>query len=169
MEKIDYTQGMAQFAQKLSSGGVFLTAGIERPNTMTIGWGSIGVIWGKPMLTVLVRPSRHTFSLIRESGAFTVSIPTENPLKAELAFAGTASGREVDKFEGHGLTAVPGELVNAPTIAECGLHYECTVCYDQAMEPERLNAPYLDRFYPEGDFHTVFIGEIVACYRRSAV
>lgn len=161
---MDYTQGMTQLAQRLADGGVFLTSGSDQPNTMTIGWGTVGVVWGKPMLVVLVRKSRHTYQKIVESGCFTISIPTKNPLKRELQFAGTESGRDVDKFYGHGLTAVPGKTVKAPIIPECGLHYECEIRYDQDMDSARLDETMLRRFYPHDDFHTVFYGEIKACY-----
>ena len=59
--------------------GVFLTTqGKDRkPNIMTIGWLQGGIIWGRPILTVLVRPSRYTFTLLEENPSFTVGVPTE--------------------------------------------------------------------------------------------
>jgi flavin reductase (DIM6/NTAB) family NADH-FMN oxidoreductase RutF len=164
MRDIPYTEAMAITTERLSHGGAFLTVGGEKPNTMTIGWGSIGFFWNRPVFMAVVRPSRHTYDMLMKSGTFTVSVPTKNPLKAELAFAGTASGRDVDKFSGHGLTAAPARKVDAPIVAECGLHFECRVLLTQDMTPDHMDERVLKAAYPNGDLHTMFFGEILACY-----
>ncbi len=165
MQNIDYTQAMAEATERMSHGGVFLSVGGETPNTMTIGWGSIGFYWGKPVFTVVVRPSRHSYDMLIKSGEFTVSVPTSDALKPLLGFAGGVSGRDVNKFQGHGLTAAPAQKVGAPIVAECGLHFECKLLLQQDMTPNRMDAEVQKRAYPDGDYHTMFFGEIVACYR----
>ncbi len=164
MRDIPYTEAMAIATERLTRGGAFLTVGGQTPNTMTIGWGSIGFFWNRPVFLAVVRPSRHTYDLLTQSGTFTVSVPTKNALKAELAFAGTASGRDVDKFSGHGLTAAPARMVDAPIVAECGLHFECRVRLAQDMTPERMDPDVIKTAYPRGDLHTMYFGEILACY-----
>ncbi|MEM2178234.1 MAG: flavin reductase [Nitrososphaerota archaeon] len=69
-----------------------------KPNVMTIGWGSIGIIWYKPVFTVLVRPSRYTHKLIEETEDFTINVPKKG-MKDIIDFCGSVSGREVDKFK----------------------------------------------------------------------
>ena len=165
MKKVNYLDVMGEATDRMSHNGVFLTVGGEQPNTMTIGWGWIGYCWKKPVFVVVVREQRHTYEMIKAAGEFTVSVPTVNPLKAELAFAGTKSGRDVNKFDGHGLTAVPAQQVNAPIVAECGLHFECRTLLTQDMTADRMDASVIDRCYPLHDFHTMFFGEIVDCYR----
>ncbi len=164
MKEILYTEAMARTTQKLSHGGAFLTVGGSTPNTMTIGWGAIGFFWNRPVFLAVVRASRHTHDMLLSSCAFTVSVPTNRDLKAELAFAGTASGRDVDKFSGHGLTAAPALKVDAPIVAECGLHFECRVRLTQEMTEGRMDPSVLKTAYPHGDLHTMFFGEILACY-----
>lgn len=164
MKEINYTDALKTTAEHLSGSGIFLTVNGETPNTMTIGWASIGYMWRKPVFTVLVRPQRHTFDMIQKADSFTVSVPTKNALKKELAFAGTASGRDVNKFEGHGLTAVPAQEVNAPIIQECGLHFECRKLLTQDMTPDRMDPELVSGIYAPGDFHTMFFGEILRCY-----
>ena len=61
---------------------------------MTIGWAFFGPAWRKRLFIAMVRPQRHTFGLMEKAEEFTVSIPTTRPLKEELAFAGSRSGRE---------------------------------------------------------------------------
>jgi flavin reductase (DIM6/NTAB) family NADH-FMN oxidoreductase RutF len=164
MKEISYTEAMALTTQKLTRGGAFLTVGGPTPNTMTIGWGAIGFFWNRPVFLAVVRLSRHTHGLLLNSGTFTVSVPTKNDLKQQLAFAGTASGRDVDKFSGHGLTAAPALKVDAPIVAECGLHFECRVRLMQDMTADRMDPSVLKTAYPVGDLHTMFFGEILACY-----
>ena len=165
MKKIHYLEAMAETVDRMAHGGVFLNVGGERPNTMTIGWGWIGHCWRKPVFAVVVRPQRHTYGMIQRAGEFTVSVPTSAPLREELAFAGTKSGRDVDKFDGHGLTAVPALQVSAPVIGECGLHFECRTLLTQDMTGDRMDPRVIDYAYPEHDFHTIFFGEILECYR----
>lgn len=164
MKKLNYLEALAPMTDKLSHGGIFLTVPGEKPNTMTIGWASAGFYWGKPVFVALVRPQRHTYGLIEKAGEFTISVPTKNPLRAELAFAGTKSGRDFDKFDGHGLTAAHAQVVNTPIIAECGLHFECKILYRQEMSENGMCPEVLEHAYPQRDFHTMYYGEIVACY-----
>ena len=164
MKEINYLDALRTTTEHLSGRGIFLTVGGETPNTMTIGWASIGYMWNKPVFTVLVRPQRHTFEMIKKAGSFTVSVPTKNPLKAELTFAGTKSGRDFNKFEGHGLTAVPAQEADAPIIKECGLHFECRILLAQDMTPDRMDPELVNGIYAPRDFHTMFFGEILRCY-----
>lgn len=81
----------------------------DKPNAMTIGWATLGIVWGKPILTVYVRPSRYTFGLIEKTGDFTVNVlPRE--LEEIASFCGNISGRDCDKFEAKGLVAVPSGI-----------------------------------------------------------
>ena len=149
----------------LSHGRALLTVGGEKPNTMTIGWGSIGYFWNKPVLMVVVRPQRHTYPALLESKQFTVSMGVSDAHKDIFAFAGRNSGADVDKFNGHGLTAVPARTVDAPIVGECELHFECRTLLEQDMTPDAMDKSVIERAYPDGDFHRMFFGEIVACYR----
>lgn len=166
MKHISYLEAMPEVAKKLAHGGVFLNVGGETPNTMTIGWGWMGPCWGKEIFAVLVRPQRHTYEMIKKAGEFTVSVPTDaEPMRKELAFAGTASGRDGNKFEGHGITAAPAQKVGAPIVAECGLHFECRILLAQDMTGDRMDSSVKESCYPAEDYHTMFFGEIVDCYR----
>ena len=52
---------------KILSNGAFLNTCAEgKSNSMTIAWGSLGFMWGKPVFTVMVRQSRHTYQLIEK-------------------------------------------------------------------------------------------------------
>ena len=165
MKRISYLEAMAETAEHLDHGGIFLNVGGSTPNTMTIGWGWMGPCWGKNIFVVAVRPQRYTYDILKANGEFTVSVPTNNALRKELAFTGTKSGRDFNKYEGHGITAAAAQKVNAPIIAECGLHFECRVVLTQDMTADRMDPAILERHYPARDLHTMFFGEIVDCYR----
>jgi flavin reductase (DIM6/NTAB) family NADH-FMN oxidoreductase RutF len=143
--------------------GAFLTVKVgEALNTMTIGWATIGFAWRKPIMMVMVRNTRHTFSLIEKAADFTVSVPTGD-MKKEIAFCGTKSGRDVDKFKECRLKTVPSQKVGSPIIQIPGIHIECRIVYKSAIDPSRLTREY-DQIYPEKDYHTLYFGEIQACY-----
>ncbi len=158
---VNYLDVMGYAMHKMSTQGVFLSV---PGNTMTIGWGWIGYCWKKPVFTVVVRPQRHTFDLIKKSGCFTVSVPTSDALRPQLLMAGTRSGRDIDKFTGHGLTAQQAQSVDAPIISECGLHFECRTLMVSDMRNTDMDTDVSRLNYPKEDFHEMFFGEITACY-----
>lgn len=143
--------------------GAFLTvrAG-DALNTMTIGWATIGIAWRKPVMMVMVRSSRHTFRLIEKAADFTVSVPNGDAKKA-LAFCGTKSGRDLDKFKACGLKTAPGRNVVSPIIQIPRIHIECRIVYKNPIDPAQLTHDY-DPLYPDKDYHTLYFGEIQACY-----
>ena len=80
--------------------GAFLTVKSgEKTNTMTIGWGYIGIMWNKPYFMAMVRPGRYTHELLKNSDNFTVSVPFGENLNKELGICGTKSGRDINKGE----------------------------------------------------------------------
>jgi flavin reductase (DIM6/NTAB) family NADH-FMN oxidoreductase RutF/nitroreductase len=96
-----------------------------KPNIMTAAWA--GIANSEPVsIAVSVRPSRETYKNIKETGYFTVNVPSE-AYAAHMDYAGNVSGRDEDKFEVLGLTPVKGEFVNAPYISEFPIVLECKV------------------------------------------
>lgn len=164
--EIKYNELVKETLDQLPN-GIFLTVkDQDKLNTMIIGWGNIGIIWRKPIFQVLVRYSRYTYQLLENAGEFTVSVPLNKDLKKAIAFCGTKSGRDFDKFKECNLTAEQGRVLNTPIIGECDLHYECKVVYQQAIEPALLNQELKSQVYPKLDYHVMYFGEIVACYKK---
>lgn len=164
MKKLTLTEAIAPATEALMKGRALLTVGGDMPNTMTIGWGFIGYCWNKPVFTVVVRKQRHTHDILLEKGEFTVSMVSDDRLKAQLAFAGTASGRDTDKFSGHGLTKENAQKTDAPIVKECTLHFECKTRLVQEMTEEQMDKEISNRCYPAKDFHTMIFGEIIDIY-----
>lgn len=114
-----------------------------KSNITTIAW--TGIINSEPPLVyVSIRPSRHSYSIIKESREFAINIPDEK-LVVAADFCGTKSGKEIDKFKEAKLTKEKAKIVKAPLIKECPINIECKL-----KEIKHLGS------------HDMFIGEIVA-------
>jgi len=162
---VPYTDYFALTIQRMQEDGLLLvTTGTDgKPNVMTIGWGTIGSIWARPIFIVLVRHSRHTYSFMEQVSDFTVNVlPRELAVAASLC--GTVSGREHDKFQEAGLTPIPSREVRSPVIKECVVHYECRTVNRVDMVPDALVQSVRAQFYKKGDFHRIYFGEIVSSY-----
>jgi flavin reductase (DIM6/NTAB) family NADH-FMN oxidoreductase RutF len=162
---VRYTDYFAQTIQRMGEDGLLLvTMGADgKPNVMTIGWGTMGSIWSRPVFVVLVRPSRHTYSRLEQVGEFTVNVPPRE-LAAAVNHCGTVSGRGHDKFQEMRLTPAPSREVRPPIIRECVVHYECRTLHRNDVVPEALAQAVREEAYPSGDFHRIYFGEIVAAY-----
>ena len=128
-------------------------------NPMTIGWGVFGWIWGRPIFTVLVRPSRYTYGCIEATGDFTVNVqPADRKDIADLC--GAVSGRDHDKMAELGLSPLPSRHISTPGIAECPIVFECAVVHRNDVDPPALAGDIKAHYYAQGDYHRVYFGVI---------
>jgi len=163
-QKIHYNEYASEMIKQLEK-GLFITTKVNKKvNTMTIAWGHIGIIWGKPVFIAYVRYTRDTFKMLEQANEFTISVPLKKDLKKELSFCGTKSGRDYDKINECDLKTRNARVVNTPILADCELHYECKVIYKQAMEPGLIPNDVKQRYYKDNNFHMVYYGEIVDSY-----
>jgi flavin reductase (DIM6/NTAB) family NADH-FMN oxidoreductase RutF len=130
-------------------------------NCMTVSWGAFGVIWGRPMAMVVVRPHRHTHGFTERHDSFTLSAFPET-YRPALDYCGSHSGREGDKAKAAGITPEAARVVKSPAFAEADLVVECRKTYFDALEPGHFLADWIEANYPEKDYHTMYFGEIVA-------
>ena len=150
---------------KLDGNGILLVAG-DPPNPMTIGWGTIGHIWNKQIMTVLVRPVRHTFNLMESVKDFSVCV-LPNAFRKELNTCGTKSGRDVDKISTCNFNVEKCSKADSFFIAESTIHFECRILHKHLLDPATLDPKIIRRYYPLKDFHMVYYGEILGIYRKS--
>ena len=150
--------------------GILLTTKVgEKVNTMTIGWGHIGVEWSRPIFVAYVRETRQTREMLDASGEFTVNVPVGEFDPAILGFCGTKSGRDVNKIEALGLHLEQSDVVAVPGIKELPLTLECKVIYKQKQDLSAIPEDILARYYPEDetgfrDYHYVYYGQILNAY-----
>jgi len=164
MKDRSYLENLDSIMESLTKGAFLTVKSDDSINTMTIGWATIGFVWRKEVFMVAVRDSRHTFNLIEKSNDFTVTIPTDTSSKDAVMFCGTKSGRDYDKFIECGLQTRKAVTVDSPIIDIPGIHYECKIIYKSAMDNTNLDEK-LEKLYPAKDYHTLYFGEILACYQ----
>ncbi len=144
-----------------------LAAGKEGDlNAMTIAWGGLGELWGKPVVTVYVNHSRYTHTLMELYDYFTVTAFPEE-MRGALNYIGTHSGKtEKNKLKNAGLTTTFTELGN-PTFKEGNLIIECRIIYSAPLEVDNmLDDDIVKRYKDNKPLHTIFIGEIVNVWKR---
>ena len=150
--------------------GILLTTKADgKVNTMTIGWGHIGIEWGKPIFVAYVRESRYTKQMLEANGEFTVNVPMGSIDGKILGYCGTKSGRDTDKIADLGLTLEAPEVISVPGIQELPLTLECRVIYKQKQDLSAIPENILTRYYPADetgyqDYHYAYYGEIVSAY-----
>ncbi len=166
LEKVNVEQLDLNVFRAIGKQWMLVTAG--RPgecNTMTASWGGLGVLWGAPVATAYIRPQRYTKEFIDREGYFTLSFLPEQYREA-LAYCGSHSGRDGDKWAATGLTTAAADC-GAAYVAEAELVLVCRKQFCQRMDPDCI----LDRaaeakWYPNHDYHDIYIGEIVEAYQR---
>jgi flavin reductase (DIM6/NTAB) family NADH-FMN oxidoreductase RutF len=129
-------------------------------NSMTVSWGGLGFIWGKPLAIVVVRPQRYTLEFMERSGDFTLCAFPE-ACRGALNVLGTKSGRDIDKIGGCGLTPIALPSVRSPGYDEADLIIACRKTYWQDLDPGHFLASYIEPQYRK-DYHRMYFGEVVA-------
>ena len=144
---------------------MLITAGTaDHCNTMTASWGGLGVLWGEPTATIYVRPQRYTKEFIDREEYFTLSF-FGSDYRKELALCGAKSGRELDKTRECGFTVACGEG-GAPYFEQARLVLVCRKQYTQDMDPNAMPAAVKEKWYPNKDYHTMYVGQIVEVYTK---
>ncbi|MBR5367970.1 MAG: flavin reductase [Lachnospiraceae bacterium] len=148
------TDIFSQFDKKWA----LLTAGNKDSfNTMTISWGGLGTLWGKPVSTVYVRTSRLTHDFMDREDYYTVSFFPEQ-YKKQLGVLGSKSGRDMDKMKDSGLT--PKFIGNSVTFEEAEITLVCKKLFMQPLEVERIPADIRNALYSKDAPHDMYIGEV---------
>jgi flavin reductase (DIM6/NTAB) family NADH-FMN oxidoreductase RutF len=143
-------------------------------NSMVIGWGHIGIEWGRPIFVAYVRESRFTKEMVENHGEFTINVPVGEFDSNIIRICGTKSGRDMDKIKELGLHLVESEHVDVPGIREFPLTLECKVIYKQKQDLSSIPDDIINRYYPEipgadfdgqsRDYHYAYYGQIVGAY-----
>lgn len=145
---------------KIGSEWMLITAGDENGfNTMTASWGGMGVMWSKNVVTTYIRPQRYTKEFVDANETFTVSFYGPEYKKA-LNLCGTLSGRDCDKVAEAGLT--PLFIDGTTAFEEANMIFVCRKLYSDPMPAENfLDKENDQKWYPDKDYHTMYISEVV--------
>lgn len=145
---------------------MLITAGDnQKVNTMTASWGGVGVLWGQNVVTAYIRPQRYTKEFVDEQDCFSLSF-FSGQYQKELSVLGTVSGRDQDKInQVHFHTTY---LDNVPTFEEASYVFIVEKIYEDTIKPEQfINHSLDERWYPNKDYHTIYIAKIKAVYVKA--
>lgn len=118
---------------------------LDEYNIITIAWtGTVNS--DPPMCSISVRPNRHSYPILKRTGAFVINL-VDKELTPIADWCGVRSGKKFNKFLETGLTPIRATKVNAPMIEEAPVNLECKVT----------------QVIPLGT-HDLFLAEIVAVH-----
>lgn len=148
---------------KIGSDWLLITAGDESGfNTMTASWASMGVLWGKNVITTYIRPQRYTKEFVDSHDTFTISFYS-NRHKAALELLGKKSGRDGDKVAETELT--PYFLEGTTAFKEASIIFVCRKLYQDPLKAKNfIVKDEIKKWYPDKDYHTMYISEIVKVF-----
>lgn len=130
----------------------------DKFNTMTVSWGGVGIMWGKPVAYTFIRPQRYTFEFTETNDYFSMSFFDEE-LRDALKFCGSKSGRDYDKVKETGLTTAFSEN-GVPYFEEAKLVFICKKMYSQFLKEDSItDADSVSKWY-NNDYHKMYISEI---------
>lgn len=133
-------------------------------NTMTASWGLSGYLWNKNIITTYIRPQRHTYEIAKKNDIFTLSFLEENQ-RDVLRFCGRTTGKKIDKVKETGLT--PIELDGGIAFEQAKMIFICKKIYEQDISVNSfLDLDIVKKNYPNHDYHTSFVGEIISLYKK---
>ena len=158
-----------EICKALPKGILITTKNGDFVNSMTIGWGHMGIDWSRPIFVAYIRESRHTKTMLENNGEFTINVPMGEYDRNILAVCGRKSGRDMDKIKELGLHLVESDVVSVPGIEELPLTLECKVIYKQKQDLSAIPEDIIKTYYPADDtgfqdYHYAYYGEIVNAY-----
>lgn len=176
-QKVEWTGFSMDIIRALPDGILLTTKNGDEVNSMTIGWATIGMCWGKPVFQAFVREHRYTMEMLEKNPEFTVNVPLgtiNKKAKKIAAICGSNHGNEMDKIKEAGLTPVESDIVAAPGFKEMPLTLECRVLYKQLQDMNAYPADIAETFYPQDvdssaygankDAHVMIIAELLNTY-----
>ncbi|MCI5581972.1 MAG: flavin reductase [Phocaeicola plebeius] len=161
MKELSMSELTDNMVEAIGKEWMLVTAGTpEKFNTMTASWGGTGVLWGKPVAFVFIRPERYTYEFTEAGDGLTLSFLGAAHKKVHQV-CGSTSGRTTDKVAAAGLHPVFTPDGNV-CFEEARLVLECKKLYADNLRPEGFTDPSLiDRWYNgHGGFHRMYVAAI---------
>lgn len=160
MKHIDISQFNENVFKLIGKDWMLITAGNQdKCNTMTASYGSFGILFGKPVAHIYVRPERYTYEFLEKENYFTLSFFNES-YRNLLQYCGKTSGRDEDKINKFNLN-LQFTKENAPYFKEAKLTIICKKLFMQDLSKDFLLDSSLKKsLYDNGGEHRMYVGEI---------
>lgn len=129
-------------------------------NAMTVNWFQMGHLWREDVVTIYIRPQRHSYPLLNQEETFSLCFfaPNEETRK-KLAFLGASSGKDCDKLAECGYSAQYDGAT--PFIAQAKWAFICEKIYVQDLERQGfLNQDLVAKEYAANDYHRMIVARI---------
>lgn len=151
---------------KIGTEWMAVTAGdSEKVNTMTASWGTIGVLWGKNVVSVFIRESRYTKEFVDKHDTFSLTF-FDHKLKAALKYFGAVSGRTEDKIANAKMN-IDYAADGTPYIDEGNLVLICRKLSATRISPDQFIDTGIDEtWYKDKDYHTMYVAEVTEILAR---
>ncbi|MBQ7095459.1 MAG: flavin reductase [Clostridia bacterium] len=167
LKHIDISDFQENAFQLIGSDWMLISAGnSDQCNTMTASYGGLGILFGKPVAQIYVRPERYTYEFLEKNDSFSLSFFSEQYRK-ELQYCGRTSGRNEDKIKtcGFKLLYTPEQT---PYFEEARLTIICKKIYVQDLSRDLLMDDKLrEGVYHSGGDHRMYVGEIVDMFYQN--
>lgn len=162
MKKISVSELKDNMFDAIGKEWMLVTAGTpEKFNMMTASWGGTGILWGKPVAFIFIRPERYTYEFIEKGDTLTLSFLGEAHRDIHK-ICGSQSGRDIDKVAASGLKPYVTENGNI-AYEQARLVLECKKLYADFIDADNfVDKLLISRWYGEGHggFHKMYILEI---------
>lgn len=166
-EKISPLEIEGNAIKMISKEWMLVTAGTETDfNMLTASWGGFGELYNKPVAICFIRPDRYTFNYIDNGDTFTLSFYSED-FREVLNYCGSASGRNEDKVKGSRLTPLMLPSNKGIAFRQAKLIIECRKLVSIPITADAINQPEVKAERTKYPLHKIFIGEIVAVYKKN--
>ena len=130
----------------------------DKVNTMTASWGGIGIMWGKPVAYLVIRPQRYTKEFIDNSDTLSINF-LDSSYRSTLTYLGKVSGRDEDKITNSKLTTSFDDAT--PYFEESNKVLLCKKLFAQELTADSfIDKTLLEKWYPGNDLHTLYVVEI---------
>ncbi len=165
-EKVNVDELMMSPTKEIGKNwGILTGTSREGFNSMTVSWGSIGVLWSRPCVFAFVRPGRYTYRFLEGGEYFSLAILPEGFHEKASVF-GSKSGRDVDKYAVSGFSVCEENGVKYP--AEAETVFICKKIAASDVTPEWFIDENIDGDnYPKKDYHRMYVGEIISVLKKA--
>ena len=137
----------------------------EHYNSLTLGWGACGVLWGKPVAIVYIRETRFSYAYFEASPVFTLSWYAADKRQTLVRVFGGTSGRDTDKEKASGFTPVETPD-GGVTYLEAERVVVCRKVMRQPVPQEFVPKPMAEKMNQDGHVHIQYTGEVLGVWRK---
>jgi len=136
---------------------------VTNHNAMTASWGGFGVMFSKDIAWCVIRPQRHTKKFVDNNDCFTLTFFDKKYQDSLANIYGKISGSNTDKDALSNFTPIETGVPNTVSYKEARITIVCKKLLENPItESSFCDKSIINTWYPEKDFHTLYMGEIIS-------